>query len=277
MKDNLPSQQELQSSRQVAIAMADLYDHYYFSQEYSKRYPQPNATTLGFLMENGAENARNVLDYGCGNGRYAIPLLQKTNAHVTAFDISSAAIEEFAMRLHGTAFVDRARLVHWDAGLLDQHGKFDLVLMMFGVLSHVGDRAARLATLRLLRNLMQPQSKLVLSVPSIFRRRPFELLRAQLLGKKGNTSRGKIESGSIFFTRNIDRTPRQFFYHLYSVTGLTAEMRDAGFRLTKLEPESVLPEWMITQFPMLGELDAALLPMLPAALGYGIRAVAEPI
>ncbi|HSY27520.1 MAG TPA: class I SAM-dependent methyltransferase [Burkholderiaceae bacterium] len=276
MKDRLPHQPELQVS-QIEKAMADLYDHYYVSHEYSKRYPKPNETTLEFLFGNGAENARNVLDYGCGNGRYALPLLQKTSAHVTAFDISAAAIDELATHLHDTSFADRARLVHGDAGQLNQHGKFDLVLMMFGVLSHVGDRAARLATLRQLRNLMHPQGKLILSVPSIFRRRPFELLRTHIQRVRGTASETKSEPGNILFTRSIASEPHQFFYHLYSVAGLTEEMREAGFRISKLEPESLLPEWMITQFPLLGKLDAALLPLLPAALGYGICAVAELI
>jgi len=277
MNDSLPPQPEIQVNQQITKAMADLYDRYYISHEYSKRYPKPNATTLEFLFANGAGNARNLLDYGCGNGRYALPLLQKTDAHVTAFDISAAAIDEFAAHLHDAPFADRANLVHGDAGLLNQYGEFDLVLMMFGVLGHVGDRAARLATLRQLRNLMHPQGKLILSVPSIFRRRPFELLRAQLQRARGNASETRKESGSIFFTRSIASEPHEFFYHLYSVTDLSEEMRDAGFRISKLEPESLLPEWMITQSELLGRLDAALLPLLPAALGYGIRAVAELI
>ncbi|MDE2430559.1 MAG: hypothetical protein KGM99_17710, partial [Burkholderiales bacterium] len=64
---------------------------------------------------------------------------------------------------------------------------------------------------------------------------------------------------------------------LYTINGLSAELREAGFKITKLSPESLLPEWMITQSIILGRIDEALLPLLPAALGYGIKAVAEPI
>lgn len=60
--------------------MNKLYDYYYASHEYSRRYPKPNRSTLEFLLRNGAEKAENILDYGCGNGRYALPLLQQTQA-----------------------------------------------------------------------------------------------------------------------------------------------------------------------------------------------------
>jgi len=260
----------------IAAEMAELYDHYFTSHEYDHRYPKPNQSTLKFLFEQGAKDAQDILDYGCGSGRYALPLLQTTQSRLTCFDISSAAIAELSRFIQGHPSADRVRLVAGNAEKLNSQGDYDLVIMLFGVLSHIGDRTARLAALHQLRNLMRPEGRLILSVPSIFRRRPFELLKAKLLRATGLARRAQKESGNILFTRNIDKGPRQFFYHLYSVADLRAELLEAGFRITALAPESLLPEWMVTQSSWLGKVDEGLLPLLPAALGYGIRAVAVP-
>jgi len=256
--------------------MTELYDHYFTSHEYDQRYPKPNRSTLKFLFEQGAGEARDILDYGCGSGRYALPLLQTTQSRLTCFDISSAAIAELSRFIQDHPAAARVRLVAGHAERLDSLGDYDLVIMLFGVLSHIGDRTARVAALQQLRRLMRPEGRLILSVPSVFRRRPVELLKAHLLRTTGRARHTQKESGNIVFTRHIDRGPRQFFYHLYSVAGLRAELMEAGFRITALAPESLLPEWMVTQSSWLGKVDEGLLPLLPAALGYGIRAVAVP-
>lgn len=257
--------------------MTDLYDHYYTSHEYEKRYPKPNRSTLHFLYRHGAKKAADILDFGCGNGRYALPLLQETKARLTAFDISQAAIAELARFLQNHPEAGRIRLFQGEAEKLNFQGSYDLIMLMFGVLSHVGDRTARLATLRQLRSLIRPEGQLILSVPSIFRRRPLELLAARFSRMTGRAQDTQKEPGNILFTRNIDKQAMQFFYHLYSVKGLQSELQKADFRMTAVSPESLLPEWMITQSSLLGWLDEALLPLLPAALGYGIRAVAVPV
>ena len=87
----------------------------------------------------------------------------------------------------------------------------------------------------------------------------------------------QAEAGNILFTRVLGGTPHQFFYHLYTVKRLRAELLEAGFVMTTASAESLLPEWLITQHPWLGRADALLSRALPAALGYGIRAVARPV
>ena len=64
----------------IEAAMVALYDHYFACHDYEKRYPQPNAATLQFLLTHGARQATQILDFGCGNGRYALALLQATEA-----------------------------------------------------------------------------------------------------------------------------------------------------------------------------------------------------
>lgn len=263
--------QELQDS------MAELYNHYFACQEYAKRYPTPNTTTLDFLFAHGAGAAHRILDFGCGNGRYALALLQRTQATVTGYDISQAAIKAFQGLLNNTQFGQRALLLSGPLGVLEAHEKFDMILMLFGVLSHVGDQAAREKVLLRLRALMQPKGQLVLTVPSVWRRRPLDWCSAALCRVTGQARGVKAEPGNIEFTRVLAGVPHTFFYHLYSGQGLRRELRSCGFEVVAMEAESTLPEWLITQHPNLGRADAAVSSILPATLGYGIRVVARPV
>ncbi len=262
----------------IKQAMVELYNHYFACHDYEKRYPKPNVATLRFLLDQGAGEAREILDFGCGNGRYALALLQASQARVTGYDISEAALTEFDNHLgQSPGFRGRAQLLHGPASVLRGHGPYDMILVLFGVLSHVGDRTARLAALRQMHAVIAPGGKLVLTVPSLLRRRPRELIRAALDRRLGRAQGAQKEAGNILFTRQLGGKPHQFFYHLYSVGRLREELREAGFALQTVGAESLLPEWMITQHPWLGWLDAKLSRCVPAVLGYGIRAVAVPL
>ncbi len=250
-------------------AMRSLYDEYFASQDYARRYPRPNAGTLDFLWRHGVARARQVLDLGCGNGRYAIPVLEAGASSLVGCDISRAAIEQFAHQLAGHPAQARARLVVGGLESLSPHERFDRVLMLFGVLSHVGPGPDRVALLRRLRDRMTADGALVLSVPSVWRRRPGAVMRSLLC------DRGP-DLGDIRFCRRIAGRDQTFFYHLYTLRGLRRELAQAGWRLVACEAESLLPEWLVTQSRALGWLDRRLQPVLPAALGYGIRVLARP-
>lgn len=249
-------------------AMQALYDSYFDSQDYDRRYPRPNPGTLAFLLRHGAGQAASVLDFGCGNGRYALPLLAAGAGRLVGCDISQAAIAQFAQRLQDHPARDRVQLVAGSQDDLPAAARFDRILLLFGVLSHLGPRAARIASLRALRQRLVPGGLLLLSVPSAWRRRPGAFLRSALC------ERGP-DPGDIRFDRCIAGREQTFLYHLYSLRGLREELRAAGWQLVACEPESVLPEWLVTQSAACGRIDRALQRMLPAALGYGIRAVAR--
>jgi SAM-dependent methyltransferase len=257
--------------------MTSLYDHYFACKDYQKRYPAPNAATLEFLFKHGAANAGRILDFGCGNGRYALALLESTAASVIGYDISTSAIDEFNRFLEKTRFRPRVQLLTGPREVLAGVGHFDVVLLLFGVLSHIGGQADRLEVLRHLRSMMEPQGRLVLTVPSMWRRRPLELLSAAFQRLTGRAQGVQAEAGNIEFTRLLGDVPHTFFYHLYSVRRLRQELQASGFEIVEMDAESVLPEWLITQYPAVGRLDAVVSRFLPAFLGYGIRAVAKPV
>jgi SAM-dependent methyltransferase len=264
------------SGSEITVAMAVLYDAYYKSMDYSRRYPKPNRSTWKLLMNWGADEAESILDFGSGNGRYTLPLLQQTRARVTAYDISHEAIAELGSDLQNHPLAARATLLCGAPAQLDGSGPYDLVVLLFGVLGHVGEHADRIRILKQLRALMSARGRLILSVPNILRRRPRDFIKAALNRATGKATPIQSEPGNILFTRRIANADREIFYHLYSVRGISRELKEAGFAVRLIRPESLLPEWMITQFDWLGALDAALLSWLPAWLGYCICVVAEP-
>jgi SAM-dependent methyltransferase len=264
-------------SRYIADQMRHTYDRYFSGQGYRRRYPRPNEATLDYLLANGAREAARILDFGCGNGRYALALLALTPARVTAYDISGASLREFEHALARTPHADRVCFVHDDLAALTRTGPHDLALLLFGVLSHLGDRAARIDALRRLRMLLHDDGRLILSVPSRRRRRPFDLARCGLMRALARARPPLDEPGSVAFTRRVAGEALTFFYHLYTVQELRDELEIAGFALRHCEAESLLPEWCVTRSPRLARLDRALARRLPPALGYGIRVLAVAV
>ena len=79
---------------------------------------------------------------------------------------------------------------------------------MFGVLSHVGDKATRMKLLRRLRTfLADSSSRIILSVPNQLRR---------FKNEDGTFTYDKNEPGNITYSRTYKGTELTFFYHLYT-------------------------------------------------------------
>ena len=272
----------------VLEPMRQLYDRYFASHDYQRRYPRPNQSTLAAIYRAGAKDARSILDVGCGHGRYILALLPNTQARIVACDISAVALQQLQHSLQTppyAAWAERVQCHHGTAQQLPLQPRHDVLLLLFGVLSHAGYRADRLALLQALHQRASPAARLVLSVPSRWRRRPWELLLAQsqhlfssLLTRLRRALHGtpaptdaSAEAGTIHFRRSIDGHTEQFFYHLYTLRELRQDLQDTGWQLLQAEPESLLPEWLISQHPGIERLDTLLQRLLPAALGYGIR------
>ena len=65
------------------------------------------------------------------------------------------------------------------------------------------------------------------------------------------------------------------FYHLYTPADFESEIRAAGFRPVRFEPESILPENAVVRGRHLARVDRLLRHLVPAALGYGFLVVAN--
>ena len=254
--------------------LAATYDVYYASRHYEHRYPVPNPATFEFLLAQGLHRARSVLDLGCGNGRYAMALLEQGAARITGCDPSQGALNEFHRRLRRHPDRARVRLVHGCVKALSPDDRFDAILLLFGVLGLLGHRERRVATLRALREHALPGTRLALTVPSAWRRLPGARLQAWWQGLRDPSAAGR--GRDIRFERHFAGRAHHFHYHLYGASELRQELAEGGWRLVLLEAESVLPESLICRHAWLARIDRRLRPWTPAFLGYGMRALAVP-
>ncbi len=255
--------------------MARVYDKYFSTGFYHLRYPDANKHTLHFILSELQKlelGPKHILDFGCGNGRYLLPILKNTKNRFTAYDICETPLKLLSERLDIEDSRERVSIIHGGLEQLARHmgvkGKADLILLMFGVLSHVGDRDTRLQLLRRLRTFLDnDSSRIILSVPNRLRR---------FTRMNGCVSPAGKESGDITYRRSYKGTELTFFYHLYTPKTLAAELREAGLVVHRMCAESFFPECWVTGSPVVGVLDQAICRILPPKRGYGILAVVGP-
>jgi SAM-dependent methyltransferase len=270
------------SSRQPACAgqdapdadLAATYDLYFASRHYEHRYPVPNPATLAFLRQQGLDHARSMLDLGCGNGRYALALLGPECAALTGCDPSQGALAQFRQHLQTHPLQSRVRLVHGGVEALAPGDRFDVLLLLFGVLGLMGGRACRIRNLQALHGHCLPGARLVLTVPNAWRRLPGARLRALWDAiRQPGAARG---SGDVRFWRRIAGRAHVFRYHLFTPAELREELAEAGWTVVLLEADGVLPESPVCRWTWLAVIDGWLRRITPTRLSYGFRVLAIP-
>lgn len=254
--------------------VADNYDQYFASQLYDQRYPRPNPSSFAIVAREIQEGRVRVLDFGCGNGRYAAPLLEQTNAMIVACDISREAIDELSVRCAKHVDTGRLRPVCGDLSVLTntmgRGERFDLAILMFGVLGHIFSRALRQKTLAVIRGLLRPGGRIIVTVPNAARR----FLKQQVVARRW-VQEGHFEPGDILYERKADHVVVKMYYHLYNPEEFMLEFEQQGFRLIQVGAESFLPESGVVRSTTLHWLDRALAIIAPLRYAHGFLAVAE--
>jgi SAM-dependent methyltransferase len=234
------------------------YDVYFASGSYDQRYPRPNPRVLARVRRLLTPSSH-VIDYGCGSGRYLVPLRPHLG-RAAGYDICETALGLLQQRLSAAMGAPVAVLGPDPDHLSDhvgRHGKADLVLCLFGVLAHVTPRAARAEVLARLRTLLRPGGRLLVSVPNRHRR----FAREQ---------REAAPGGEIRYRRAIAGGSICLPYQLFDPTMLAGEMMAAGYEVEGVWAESVLPEAWLTGGGPAGVIDAGLTALCPPRWGYGI-------
>lgn len=109
-----------------------------------------------------ARGAKSLIDFGAGNGRRALRLMQGANLAATAIDVSPGMIDE-ALRLGVEAHVVDIASPSFDAAAFEGR-KFDVVICTWNVLGHVEGAQSRLQALRNMRAVLAPGGAVVLDV-----------------------------------------------------------------------------------------------------------------
>jgi tRNA (uracil-5-)-methyltransferase TRM9 len=262
---NLPTK-----ARPHIIDLVEAYDNYFESGHYDHRYPAPNLNMLRTIRSCLSPGDR-VLDFGCGNGRYIAPLLTG-HVQIIGYDPSPAALEALA-RFHQPA-IDAGRLIAVGGSLEDLEaatpaGSLDLAMLVFGVLAHVQGAAARRHTLTVIRRLLRPGGKLIVTVPNIARR-----FRAEQALNAARIASGELEAGDIIYQRQAKEGPIELYYHLFDEPEFRSLLGRTGFDITHFGAESVLPERSVLRLPAGALIDRALMAVTPTRFTYGFAAIA---
>jgi SAM-dependent methyltransferase len=240
------------------------YEAYFASGHYDRRYPVPNPTVLR-LIRRRLPRGGHVLDFGCGSGRYLLAL--RGQAGIAAgYDVCHAALARFRSNI-ARKRADGIRVLGPDPADIDRHlarhGAADVVLCLFGVLSHIEGRGERRRTLRRLGGCLKPDGRLIVSVPNRARRFRSEQ-RAQA-------------DAEIRYVRNVGELSLELSYKLFDLDSFREELEGAGFALEQVGAESLVPETLVANSPVARAVDRVTAPFVPAALGYGLLGVARPV
>ena len=263
---------------QQRAPVAGSYDRYYASGVYDARYPRPNPPTYRYVLRLAA-NAARILDFGAGSGRYALPVLQATRAFVCAYDISADALTAAENRASSAGIASDRLLTTTSRDAARSAGPYNLVMSLFGVLSHIEKAEDRIDTLRSMRSMLTAHGRLLLTVPNAVRRFPLHASPARQASHSSSeprlrtwTQRHYPSPRLITYHHTLDNAERSFPYYLYSRRQLARELAAAGLTLELLETDSILPERNLVRSPQLTPADHALRRLLPTWAGYGLRA-----
>jgi len=258
--------------------IVESYNRYYGSGLYDARYPQPNPPTYRSALQLARTSSR-ILDFGAGSGRYTMPLLHATNAFVCAYDISADACQALELQAAASGIGSQRLLITADLGAARAAGPYDLVVALFGVLSHIEGKENRIDILGAIRSVLSRKGMLLLTVPHALRRFP---LHASPEGRGGKGSSGSARAQArryfpsarpVIYRHHVENEAMPFPYYLFSRRELVAELSAAGFALEVLESDSILPERRLVRRPALAPVDDFLCRLLPSWAGYGLRAI----
>jgi tRNA (uracil-5-)-methyltransferase TRM9 len=271
------------SGRHAAIPprapLVESYDRYYGSGLYDARYPRPNPPTYRAALRLARTSSR-ILDFGAGSGRYTVPFLCATNAFICAYDVSADACKALELQATAAEAGSQRLLITDDLDAVRAAGPYDLVVALFGVLSHIEGKENRIDILSSIRSVIGRGGLLLLTVPHALRRFPLH----PSSDDRGSESSGAFSARAqarryfpsarpVIYRHHVENEARPFPYYLFSRRELTAELSAAGFALEVLESDSILPERRLVGRPALAPVDEFLCRLLPSWAGYGLRAI----
>ncbi len=221
--------------------LASLFDLIVYGVTEAEAYDEELAF-LDWVFKNKAQRPiRDVLDAGCGTGRFLIPMLRQ-GYRVTGLDRGQGVLAECRRRLRGHGL--RAPLLRRNIQNLAFDRRFDAIIGMDSIICYVLDTARIVETLRRMRRALRRGGVVVLNNANVLARIQEGLNRdPQVSRHKGITVRHRETNfydplHSLYHIRvrgTVKRNgPKKSFEHEETIRVMTPEemkayLREAGF------------------------------------------------
>ena len=259
------------NSQKMPAPLMDGYDLYYRSGVYERRYPAPNPATLQLVLGLLDGDDTRVLDFGCGSGRYAIPLATNRPVRVLAYDPCEEGLRLLRRRAHSTTAEQRIETLTGSLDALPHvwHGKGRSISpSCCSACSAISASAANAcATFRpcagcCARAVASSSACPTPNAASIVSRRPLGAGRA-------------CESPAMCSMRGIWEVGRwNCSTTCIGSASWRSNYHEAGYRPISTRSESILPEWLVSRARAAAALDRSLRAVTPTRFAYGFLTVA---
>jgi len=211
--------------------------------EYDERIPGTGPadeiftnTEMEFLLGKITAGEQ-VLDMGCGTGRFTVPLAQR-GAQVTGLDLSEAMLAVAASKLDEAGL--RADMRQGDMACLPfPDGSFDTVTSMLALM-HIPLKD-RPAVFREVSRVLKPGGRMLLCVKnSVFER----LFKGDRFASVDVTD---VEDKKLIFTETSDGVEYDAPWYSFAPDDLVALFARAGMTVSHLRGNSPISVWLATE------------------------------
>ncbi|MGD2247101.1 MAG: methyltransferase domain-containing protein [Candidatus Methanofastidiosia archaeon] len=141
---------------------AQYYDIVVHGKEYAQATPQ-KLEFLDHILQHNAVST--VLDVGCGNGRFLIPLLQKGYT-VTGIDLSIHMLTECKTRLHTHGV--QGDVICMDFETMDFNQEYNAVILMDSVICYILETEKIISSLKKFYNAVTPHGVIIIEIWNMF-------------------------------------------------------------------------------------------------------------
>ena len=213
------------------------------ASEYGEFFKQDPLTQLDWQIVcrwlpevKSGERSRKVIEFGCGNGRTLIPLLDR-GYQCVGVDLSMPMLQEMEKRFHESSAYPRNRLTSIQANLVQleclQQDSIDHAVCLFSTLGMIRHERYRRQFLEHARRILRPKGKFILHAHNVW---------SQLLDRGGiqwfakhlvNVARKQNEFGDRF---SDYRGIRNMFIHSFRKRELIRLLEQSHFSVQEIYP-----------------------------------------
>ncbi len=162
-----------------------LFVRYYDFLVYNRETVEAGEVELDFISwmmdEVCSCEVHKILDVGCGNGRFLIPLVRR-GFEVVGLDNSPEMLEECRRRLSVNNL--KAELIQFDLENMNYEGEFDALICMDSVICYLLDAESIIETLTNFQKAIRPNGFVILENWNMFSQ--WELLEKEISEIRGN-------------------------------------------------------------------------------------------